>query len=457
MKIERSSSPKSEGIIEFHLPKFNSFVLDNGIEVLFVKKENLPVVQLNVLVNGGSKFDPVNKSGLAHLTSLLVDEGAGDYDSLQLDDEIESLGSIFGVSTDNDSIHLNMLTLKENLERSIELLSLIYQTPKFAEEDFIREQKKLSAKIIQNQDDPSFIATSNFDSILFHETYYKNSIIGNIKDVNSIINSEVISFHKKYFTPSNTQFFIVGNVEINELQTLLNNYFKNLSEDKIEKGIDIIPQQQSAKFYFIHKENAAQSEIRIGHISSKRNETDYFAKVIANSILGGQFSSRLNLNLREDKGFTYGISSAFFYHKNAGHFEISTSVNGKDTKNAIKEIQKEITGIKETITEEEINFTKSYLVKRFPAMFETYSQIAHNLSTMKKHSLSINYFDNYIDKINSCSIFEIESITKEKIKLDELIYLVVGDEETVLPQLKEVTNLDIVILDINGNVIKSII
>ena len=169
--------------------------------------------------------------------------------------------------------------------------------------------------------------------------------------------------------------------------------------------------------------------------------------------MGGQFSSRLNLNLREDKGFTYGITSAFMYHKEAGYFEISTSVNGKDTREAIKEIQKEIAGIKLEITDDEIEFTKSYLVKRFPALFETYSQIAHNLSAIKKHSLSDNYFDNYIENINSCSKSEIKSTVNDKIILDELIYLVVGEKESVLPQLKEVTNLDIVELDVAGKVI----
>ncbi|MCK5457556.1 MAG: insulinase family protein [Melioribacteraceae bacterium] len=453
MKTERKYSPKSKGVLEFHLPQFNKFILDNGLEVLFVQKDNLPVVQLNMLVHGGSKFDPANKSGLAHLTSLLVDEGAGEYDSLQLDDEIESLGSIFGVSTDNDNIHLNILTLKENLERSIELLSLVYQSPKFTEDDFLREQKKLTAKISQNHDDPSFIANSNFDRIIFNETNYKNSIIGNINDVNTITNSDVKSFHQKYFAPSNTQFVVVGNVEITELESLLNKYFNIPNHHKTEKKIDNLPHKQSSKFYFIHKDDAAQSEIRIGHISEKRNETDYFAKIIANSILGGQFSSRLNLNIREDKGFTYGISSAFMYHKDAGHFEISTSVNGKDTKEAIKEIQKEIAGLKLEITDDEIEFTKSYLVKRFPAMFETYSQIAHNLSTIKKHSLSNNYFDKYIDKINSCSKIEIESTAKEKIISNELIYLVVGNKESVLPQLKDVTDLEIVELDVNGKII----
>ena len=453
MKIDRNNPPETNGTIEFHLKEFNKFTLDNGLEIFFVQKNDLPIVQLNMLINGGSKFDPVNKSGLAHLTSLLIDEGAGEYDSLQLDDELESLGSIFGVSTDNDNIHISMLTLKENLERSVELFSLVYQSPKFTDDDFIREQKKLIAKIIQNNDEPSFIATSNFDKIIFNETNYKNSIIGYRDDVNSITNNDVIEFYKNRFIASNTQLVVVGSIELTELKPLLNKYFNKTVEHKLKEQNELVPQKQNSKFYFINKENAAQSEIRIGHISNKRSEADYFAKVIANSILGGQFSSRLNLNLREDKGFTYGISSGFMYLKDTGYFEISTSVNGKDTGTAIKEIQKEIVGIKTEITNDEIEFTKSYLIKRFPAMFETYSQIGHHLATMLKHNLSENYFDNYISRITSCTNSEISKIANDKIKFDELVYLIVGERKSVLPQLKSITDLEIVELDIDGNVV----
>jgi zinc protease len=451
MSIERSNPPNSNGAINFHLPQFHKFSIDNGFEVLFVQKDSLPILQFELIINAGSKFDSANKGGLAYLTSLLVDEGAGEYDSLQLDDEFESLGSIFGVSTDNDNIHLSLLALKENFDRSLELFSLVYQSPKFTEDDFIREQKKLVSKIIQNQDDPSFLASTIFDKIVYEGTNYKNSVIGNIGDVESIKNDDVIEFYKKHFVPSNTKLVIVGSIELSELQILLNKYFNISSSQKLEEQIVAIPVKQKSKFYFIHKENAAQSEIRIGHISDKRNEKDYFAKVIANSILGGQFSSRLNLNLREDKGFTYGIQSAFMYHKDTASFEISTSVNGKDTGEAIKEINKEIEGVKTEITNDEIQFTKLYLIKRFPGMFETYSQISHHLSTLLKYKLSENYFDTYIDRITTCENIEIENIVKDKIIFDQLVYLVVGEKETVIPQLKLISDLEIVELDVNGN------
>jgi len=453
MKVERSKPPQNNGGIKFHLPKFKQFKLNNGMEVLFLQKNHLPIVKISLQVNCGSKFDPKGKSGLAFLTSYLISEGAGEYNSLQLDEEIELLGTLFDPSTDNDIINLSMITLSEKFERSLELLALIYQSPLFSEKDFKREKQKLLSKIIQNQNEPSYVASSNFDKIILGNSFYENSVLGKTEDVKTFTNNDVINFHKKYFVPNNSQLIVVGNIGLKNLQLILNKYLNLDSLNKIELVKQTFSANHSPQYYFIHQENAAQSEIRIGHLSNKRNETDYFAKTLANSILGGQFSSRLNLNLREAKGFTYGIHSAFVYYKDVGYFEISTSVNGKDTSESILEIQKEIAGLKIKITEEEINFAKSYFIRRFPAMFETNSQIVHNLSTLIRYSLSEDYFDNYIENISNCTKSEIEKSIAEHIKTDEMIYLVVGNKEIVMPQLKTITNMEIIELDAEGKIV----
>lgn len=453
MKIDRSNPPQSSGKVKFTLPKFERFELKNGMNVLFMQKNHLPVVKINLQVNCGSSFDPIGKSGLAFLTAHLIGEGAGEYNSLQLDEEIESLGTLFDPSTDNDIVNLSMLALSDKLERSLELLSLVYQSPQFNDDDFNREKNKLLAKIVQNLNEPSFVASSNFDKIILKNTFYENSVLGKTKDVETFSNSDVINFHKKYFVPSNSLIIVVGNVTKNNLEEMLNEYFTTFATSIIEPPKPIIAEKQNSKFYFIHQKNAAQSEIRIGHLSNKRTDPDYFAKNIANSVLGGQFSSRLNLNLREAKGFTYGIHSAFIYYKNVGYFEISTSVNGKDTAESISEINKELAGLKLEITDNEIDFVKSYFIKRFPATFETNSQIVNSLSNLVKFSLPENYFDNYIQNISNCSKAEIEKSIIEHFRTDELIYLIVGDREVVLPQLKQITNLEIIELDVEGNLV----
>lgn len=450
MKLNRETAPSASGKLGFHLPEIKQFKLSNGLQILFVEKNNLPIIQMSLIVNAGSRFDPTNKSGLAYLTSMLIDEGAGQFSALELDNEIESLGSIFGVSTDSDLIYLNMLTIKEKFERSVELLATIYTSPLFTDSDFDREKKKLLTNIVSSYDEPSYIASTNFRNLVYGTSPYAHPIIGEIKTVETIANSDVIEFYQNNFSPSNTHLIVVGNITQPELEKKLNNHFNTVSTN-VNDDINIsIPNNSNAKFFMIHKDGAAQSEIKIGHICDKRTDSGYFAKVIMNAILGGQFSSRLNLNLREDKGFTYGISSGFHYNRNFGHFQISTSVQSENTGETLTEIEKEINGIKQNISSEEIEFAKSYLIKRFPAMFETYSQIANNLVSLVHYSLGDNYFNNYIRSIENCTKLEIEDVAQQKIVSDKLIYLIVGDREKIMPQLRSVADQSIVELNKYG-------
>jgi len=447
LKLNRDTAPSASGKMEFHLPEIKQFKLSNGLQILFVEKNNLPIIQMNLIVNAGSRFDPVNKSGLAYLTSMLIDEGAGNFSALELDNEIESLGSIFGVSTDSDLIYLNMLMIKDKFERSLELLTTIYTSPLFTQKDFGREKKKLLTNIVRHYDEPSYIASSSFRNLVYNTTPYAHPIIGNKQSVEKFSNNEVIQYYKSNFSFSNSNLIVVGNITQSELETKLNKYF-NTSSTEVNNTNDIsLPRKNDDKFYMIHKEGAAQTEIKIGHITNNRIEPDFYAKVIMNSILGGQFSSRLNLNLREDKGFTYGISSSYSYNRFFGHFQISTSVKGENTGQTLEEIKKEIDGIKVNITTDEIDFVKSYLIKRFPAMFETYAQIANNLTSLIHYSLDKDYFNNYLKNIDNCTKEEIEEAAHKKINSDELIYLVVGDKENILPQLSSVTQENIVELD----------
>lgn len=452
MKLNRSAAPEAKEKLEFHLPEIKQFNLDNGLKVHFVEKNNLPIIQMSLIVNAGSRFDPPGKSGLAYLTSMLIDEGAGEYSALELDNEIESLGSIFGVSTDSDLIYMNMLSIKDKFERSLELLTTIYASPLFTDADFEREKKKLLTKIIRNYDEPSYIASTNFRNLVYNTTPYGHPIIGSLQEVETITNNDVKHFYESTFSPSNSHLIVVGNITTPVLEEKLNKYFTSALPEFENKNNIPTPIENNSSIYFIHKKGATQSEIRVGHLSNKRTDSDYFAKAIMNSILGGQFSSRLNLNLREDKGFTYGVSSGYYYNKNFSYFQIATSVESKNTGEALEEIKKEINGVKQNISIEEINFAKSYLIKRFPAMFETYTQTANNLTSLVHYSLDKNYFNNYIQNIEHCTKDEIEEAARKKIINDKMIYLIAGDEEKVFPQLRSISDSNIIELDKFGKI-----
>ncbi|MBA4407629.1 hypothetical protein C0389_10170 [bacterium] len=452
--INRSVAPLPEKKAFFNLPDIKELTLANGCKVFFVRKKKLPIVFTEVLVSAGSKFDPAAKRGTGYLTSLLIDEGAGEYDSLALNGEFEKLGSISSVSSNHDLISMTLLSLKENFNRSLELLSKIILTPRFEEKDFAREKKKVMDRILQLKDEPSFIASSAFDRKIFGDTYYSSPEIGYENSVSEISNNDIQMFYRDNITAANTKFIVVGNLTEDEAVDHFNKYLGGWNTSLNSSPAFEMPERKPTNFYFVHKENSAQSEIRVGHISKKRSAADFIPTKIMNSILGGQFSSRINLNLREAKGFTYGANSSYQYYQEAGSFEVSTAVNIENTGAAISEIVKELNGIRVNITPEEIEFAKSYLIKQFPSRFETYSQIAKNIEQLLIHNLSLDELKNYTQSIESASDEDVNKAASDNIFPDELVVLAVGDRSKIALQLKDLSGKEAVELDCNGNVLE---
>ncbi len=437
--IDRTKPPSAQRELQFHLPQIEKFKLPNGLNLLYVKKEKLPIIQMLMLTSAGAKFEEKKLSGLSHLTGNLIDEGAAEYDALQLNNEIEKLGSIINIRTNGDFIYSSLLTLSENLERSTELFSEILTEPRLENTDFEREKKKVLNKIIQMKDEPSLLADSVFKKILFNNSFYELPEHGTQTTVSRLKLPVVKSFYQKYFSASNSTLIAAGITPLNDFVSTIEKYFSSWKAGEKYTTNPILINRNHRKFYLIHKENAAQSEIRIGHQVKGRNDGDYFRRQVLNTILGGQFSSRINLNLRERHGFTYGANSSFNYMQSAAGFEVSTAVKSENTGEAVSEILNELNKIRETITEEEISFAKSYLIKRFPSRFETYLQIALNISSIVIHDLPKNFFNTYLQNITSVTIEEVLNAAKDNIFPEESVIVVVGDKNIVEDQLLKIS------------------
>jgi zinc protease len=452
MKLDRSIKPSASAELSFILPEVENFKLDNALDVIFVKRNNLPILRLNLVVNGGTKTDPLNKKGLANLFTLMIDEGADEYNGLELMDEFDMLGTNFDLSCNNDGVYVGLRTLTENADRSIELFSKVVTKPHFDDISFAREKRKVLTRLIQLKDDPEEIASSVFEYIVLgRKDPYSYPIIGYEDDINNISIEDIKDFYRSYFVPNNSALIAVGDITKEELSEKLNYYLK----DWKPKVLDIANYKPNIKespgIYLIHKEDAVQSEIRIGHTSEKREKHDYFPRTLLNTILGGQFSSRINLNLREDKGYTYGAFSRFNYFKECAFFYASTSVGIENTGNAVKEIIKELNLIREGVTEEELGFAQLSTIGKYPANFETNRQIAHNLTTKYLYDLPNDYFHTYLDRIRDVSIEQVNKSAKDHIHTDRLVILVVGVKEKLIPQLREITSDKITELDYLGN------
>lgn len=454
MSFDRSQIPQPIQEIKFNIPEIRNFTLSNGLKVLFVQREFLPIIRMNLITGCGSIFDPTEKNGLANLFSMMIDEGAGDYNALDLSEEFDILGSSFNASCNHDNIFLSVRTLSENFKRSLELFSLIILKPHFNDQDFQRERRKIEVKLLQQKDEPEELAYLAFGHLVHGKNNpYAFPIHGYDDSINKINIDEIKEFYQSNFSPYNSNLIVVGNISeeklIGSLENRLNNWSStsNLDVPKFE----FIKNKKSVSI--LNKEGAVQTEIRVGHRSSSRNTQDYFSKTMMNTILGGQFTSRINLNLREAKGFTYGATSNFSYYKNSGEFCVSTSVSSENTLAAVNEILKELENIKIGVTPEELDFARSSIIRKFPAQFESDGQIASNLSLLAIQNLPNDYFDKYTDNIRNASIEEVNQAAVKNILLDEISIVLVGDKNKLLDSFSTAEIGEVKIINEKGELI----
>ncbi len=448
MTLNRRNKPQPGNKISFDPPHFHKFNLNNGLEVYFIPKTELPIVRINLVLNCGSRYDPVNLKGLTNLVSMCIDEGAGEYNALQLSDEIDLIGAHFSVYSDDDSIYITLQVLAEHFDKGFELFKKVLLSPHFNEKDFEREKRKVLTRLIQFRDEPEYIANTAFEFLLFGKNDpYASPIPGFDSTVNTISNNDLKNYYSSYFGAENAAIVVVGNINENKLRSSLNIFSDEWNNNVKQMVSQSELNLSDKKLYIVDKKDSVQTEIRTGHLTSKRNEEDYYNKLMFNLVLGGQFTSRINLNLREKHGYTYGAFSRFNYYKDAGIFNVSTSVGIENTANALDEIFSELNEIKNGVSEEELQFAKSSVIRKFPANFESYGQVASNFVGKIIYGLSDNYFETYIENINNIKLPEVNKAANKSIFPGSLLTVLVGDYKKISQQLNADKYGEIVKLD----------
>lgn len=438
MKYDRSRKPLPSPEISFGMPSQNKFSLNNEIDVYFVEKNDLPIVRLNIIINAGSKFDPINKKGTSNLLVMCIDEGAGKYNALELSEQFDLLGAQFSVNCGNDTIQITLQTLKENFKAALNLLGMILTEPHLAEKDFEREKSKIQTRLKQLSDDPDYLASTTFESLLFGESHpYSYPVLGLYDNIANISNDEIKSYYNKFILPNNSFIIAVGDIKGEELKNNLNESISVWEKGDADFHLGRANSPDKRTVYVVNKKDSVQTEIRIGHHSTGKKSKDYFSKHILNTILGGQFTSRINLNLREKNGYTYGAGSNFSYYKDDAYFGVSTSVGIENTTNALNEIFNELDNIRNGVTQEELSFAKSSIIRNFPLNFETYRQVASLIIGRVSYDLPDDYFDKYIENINVVTIDEVNKAAVENIFPDSAMTVLVGDKDKLIEQLKD--------------------
>ncbi len=436
--INRNIKPEATAELDYEFPSFQKFTLPNGIKVFLLQRNELPIVRIIAQIDSGSAHDPLEKKGLARLISNCIDEGAGEFDALQLEEEFDMLGTQFNIDCSDDITSFNILTLTENIDRSIYLLSLILLSPHLSEQNFEREKRKVLTRLIQVKDNAEYIANRIFYQKIFGEqSVYAHPSLGYDYTVKEISNNDLLNFYKQYYLPNNLSIIIVGDISKEELLNNLEKYFVNWKSTSHIKQENYSEAVTSQSYYFVNKKDAVQTEIRIGHSTGQLVYDNFFKKIFLNTAFGGYFASRLNKNLRERNGYTYGVSSSNLYLKYSSKISIAASVSSGVTRKAVDEIFYEINKLKYGLNVEEFESVKSYHIKKYPLDYETISSLANRISFKLQLNLPDDYFASYINKIKDTTLGEVNSIADQFIDETKCVAVLVGSKEIITEQFAD--------------------
>ncbi|MEK7818838.1 MAG: pitrilysin family protein [Bacteroidota bacterium] len=453
--LDRSLKPQTLATPKLKLPVMQKAKLNNGLQIILVEHHELPVVQMQMVLNCGLLQE--NISGVANLTANMLDEGTTKRTALEIADDISFLGSNININSSNDASFATVLTIKENLESTFEIFSDIILHPTFPEKEWDRIKKQQLASLQQQKDMPAFVASNIFSKTLFGDEHpYGRNSSGTIESVNKITIDDLKNYYKENYLPNQSTLIIVGDVKIEEVQKLVNKYLGKW-ENGIAKSFTIsqTPTIESTKIILIDKPQAAQSEIRVGHIGVARNNEDFFALTLLNTILGGQFTSRINMNLRESKGYTYGARSGFAMNKYPGAFTISAPVKSSVTDSSLIEIMKEFNLIiSENVTEKELQLAKNSIIRSLPQGFETPSQIASQISNLVVNNLPDDYYNTLVEKYSAISMEEILRVGKKYLSPNKSAIVIVGDLPLIKESIAKLNFGNIIVADSDGNKIK---
>lgn len=432
---DRSKPPVTGPAPELKLPPIQRFTLGNGLRVWLLEQHEVPLVQANLVVLSGAAADVPGQFGAASMTAAMLDEGAAGKAALALADEIEFLGATVSTSASFDASAVRLSTPAARLGDAMALMAQVALTPDFPETDFNRLRTERLTSLLQARDDASALVGLAFPRLLYGpEHRYGTGAAGTEATLKALGVAELRAFHRAHYRPDNAVLIVVGDITPGALRPLVEQRFGSWkAEGAMPAALPVrnSPQPGKRQIYIVDKPGAAQSQIRIGLVGVPRSTPDYIALDVLNTMFGGAFTSRLNQNLRETHGYTYGAFSMFDMRKAAGPFFAMAGVQTDKTADALKEFFVELTNILKPIPADELDRFKNYAALGYAGEFETNSQLAAKLEGLAVYNLPEDEFSTYVGAVQKVTPADVQRVAKQYLLLDKLAVVVVGDRASI--------------------------
>jgi zinc protease len=430
--------------------------LANGLTIILSERKGLPLVAANLVLKTGSDANPIDKPGLANFTAAMLDEGTANRNALQIADEIAQLGASLGTGSNMDSTTVSARSLKKNFAAALDLVADVVMRPSFPADEIERQRASRLAELVQQRDNPAALAGRIMAAALYGPSHpYGFTEIGTDASVKAMTRDDMAAFWKQNFVPNNAALVVAGSISMAELRPMAEKAFASWARGTPAKPSLVNPETTTPRVLIVDRPGAPQAQVRVAAVGLPRSTPDYHAVEVMNAALGGLFSSRINMNLREEHGYTYGAGSQFVFRKGAGPFFTGGGVRTDVTAPAVSEIFKEIRGMSgKPMSEDELEKSKDSLARSLPGTFERSDSAARSFSNVYVYDLGLDYFTTFADRVNAVTSGQTLAAAKKYLVPEKMIVIVVGDRAKVEEELKKLGLGAVEIRDAEGKPIR---
>ena len=438
--FDRSIEPDYGETPFLNVPKVYQSTLKNGLKIYGIKNDEVPLVNFNLTIQGGQLLESMDKLGLSNFTAQLMNKGTKDKTVKELEESIQELGASIYVSSSTESINIAVTTLSKNFKSTLLLVEEMLLSPRFELDEFNLLKKAIISSIRQQQASPNSVARKAYSELIYgNDNIRSKNISGTLNSVKSITLDDVKLFYDNFISPSVAKILVVGNIEKKDLLASLSSLNLNWKSKKVNIPKYKTPDAPTKSLvYFYDIPNSKQSILQFGAPALAATDTDYYPATVMNYILGGGgFASRLTQELREGKGYTYGINSRFSGTKAKGLFTISSGVRSNVTLESALLVKKILTDYPNTFSDKDLEVSKSFLIKSNARAFETANAKLRMLSNISSYNWKPDYVREREQLVETMTIERIKELANKYVNPNQMIWLIVGDAATQLERMKE--------------------
>jgi zinc protease len=453
--LDRKKIPTPGKTPELRVPAWTKSTLANGAELLVSEKHDLPLISFSITFLGGAdQFEPAGKQSVASLTAALLSEGTKTRDAEALSNALQLLGTAVNASVSGESGSISFRSTAAKFPATLDILADMLVNPTFPENGLERLRGQRLVQLTQARAQPGAIANRVFPRIVYGSAHPYGRVVTE-ESLKSVTRADLVAFHKAYYQPGRALITVVGDTTAATVKPVIEKSLAPWTKGGERPSFTFPPVSapQATTIFLVDKPGAAQSTFAIGRPGPPRDTPDFYALQVMNTMLGGMFQSRLNANIREEKGYSYGVSSSFGYGKGPGPFRTGGDIVTEKSDAALIEFMKELKGIigGRPITDEELTTAKDALIQRLPGTFASVSSINSALTTLWVQNLPDDYYQQYAKRVAAITRDDVLRVAKQYVTVDNLAIVIVGDRKVIEGPLKATNIAPIVYYDIEGN------